>query len=114
MIKKMDSYQTLDVHIGKKMSPAGWQSVLDSALASGDYIVQRFVENDLKVKMPLCAADGKDTVRELRYMLSPFIMGKTMAGTFVRAWSSSDPDIPFDREIIGTTDDFICQDYNSV
>lgn len=108
VLKKMHSYRSKDVYIGKDLAPAAWEAAFGPALASGEYIVQRYVVNDLGINMPLCSVDGRRTVKKLRYMVSPFIMGSTMAGTFVRAWSATDPDIPFNKEIFGTTDDFIC------
>lgn len=108
VIKKMHSYRAQDVYVGKDLAPAAWEAALDSALASGEYIVQRHVGNDLEMNVPLRTVDGKNTVKKLAYMVSPFIMGRTMAGTFVRAWSATDPEVPFEKKIVGTTDDFIC------
>jgi hypothetical protein len=108
VIKKMHSYQSKDVYVGEELPSAAWEAALDSALVSGQYIVQRLVGNDMEMEVPLLTVNGKREVKKLSYMVSPFIMGKTMAGTFVRAWSKTDPGLPFDKEIIGTTDDFIC------
>jgi len=108
VLKKMHSYKAKDVYIGKNLNSISWQNALDSALTSGDYIVQRYVENDLEMNVPLQSVGGKGTIKKLSYMISPFIMGKTMAGTLVRAWSATDPEISFEKKIIGTTDDFIC------
>ncbi len=108
VIKKMHSYQAKDVYIGKEMNSAAWQTAFDSALVSGDYIVQRCVENDMQMNVSLGSVEGRGTIKKLSYMVSPFIMGRTMAGTFVRAWSATDPGISFEKKIVGTTGDFIC------
>lgn len=108
VLKKMHSYRALDVYIGKDLAPAGWEAALAKALASGEYIVQRHVENDLRLDVPLGTVAGGSVVKKLSYMVSPFIMGRTLAGTYVRAWSATDPEIPFAKKIVGTTDDFIC------
>jgi hypothetical protein len=67
------------VVLGRFTSPEEWEAVVRSALASGDWVVQEYVES-----LPYLFQDGEQGCSPHDVVWGPFVFGATYAGAILR------------------------------
>lgn len=79
VLKLGTSYGGADVHFGAKASEERWRRLTDAALASGDWVVQRWVESK-----PFVFQAGEAGCCEYDLVWGAFVFGDTYGGAMVR------------------------------
>lgn len=83
VLKKKDSNMGFNVFIGRQLSSTQWLTVINQALASGDYVAQEYINSD-RFKMRFSTEQGNVCEEYLEAIIGPYVLDSEVAGIIVR------------------------------